>query len=478
MKKINRSSDYFFYVSATLISAIVHFIYSIYVKAKISPLEYGIYSSCLLLNTYMTYIQLGSLNAFNRDYPQILGEKNPKKAKECRDTIFTFIFFLFLIATCCVVLVVHFIGHFFSVDMRYVFGLDLCAVLTFVSVIENFLCSRVRCDGGFMYNSLTILVELLSVVIGILMIKSAGHYSLYITSICAMLIGIAMYYKRGLSDIRFKINKLLLKEMVMSGTPLLINNMIWTLVNSVDKFVILTFINTEALGVYSIAQMAFSYVVLIPNALSQLFYVRMGKAYGTTKDKNILIETGSNYTFILAMLLSFIVLCAYFFLEPVVNLIMPNYAPGVNAAKILMIALALYAPTMVNSNLLTILKKNVALIRSSTYILVLNLFFSIVFVIFNGANINSVALGTAVSYLFRAFILIFQLKKSAGVKMISMINSSIIPIVATIVPGLIIYYLIDNLFISFICAIVASSLSFLIIYRNKLKKIIKGDIAK
>ena len=40
--------------------------------------------------------------------------------------------------------------------------------------------------------------------------------------------------------------------------------------------------DAEALGIYGIAQNAFSYMVLVPSAMSQLFYVKMGKEYGAS----------------------------------------------------------------------------------------------------------------------------------------------------------------------------------------------------
>ena len=454
---IKNGSDHFFYIGATIISAFVHFLYSVYVKTRIEPLEYGIYSTCLLLQTYLTYAQLGSLNAFNRDYPQIIGANDHEKARTCRNSIFTFLLIIFSASAIIVVAAMYFAHTIFHMDFRYSMGMVLCSILTLVTIIENFLCSRVRIEGGFKYTSFTIIAELISVGIGVYLIPEIGYYSLYAASISAMLIGIILYYKRGLSDIELRIDTSLLGVMIISGMPLLINNLIWTVVNSIDKFIILGFISTEALGIYSIAQMAFSYVVLIPNAMSQLFYVNLGKVYGATKSKQLLIDTGIKYTSVLAVVLSFIVLVAYYFIQPVVDWIMPRYSSGVSSAQILMVALAIYAPTTVNSNILTILKQNAALLRSSIYLLILNLFCSIAFVFLRGANIESVALGTAVSYCARTIILIIQLRRHAGVPVVGMISASIIPVLGIVGPGVIFYYLIGNhivgLAIAFLIAI-------------------------
>lgn len=470
---LNASSEHLFYVGATIISAIIHFVYSVVVKAQIEPYEYGVYSTCLLLQTYFTYLQLGSLNAFNRDYPQMIGAKDYDRARRCRDSIFTFLLFVFSVATIFISLGIGIIGTAFGIDARYIWGFILCAVLTALTIIENFGSSRVRIDGGFKFTSIVIIAELFSVGIGLILVWIIGYYALYTTTIGSMCIGIILYYKRGFSDIKLGIDKPLLENMLISGLPLLVNSLIWTVVNSIDKFVILGFINTEALGMYSIAQMAFSYMVLIPNAMSQLFYVKLGIVYGATQSRKALNESALKYTYILAIVISFIVLCAYFLITPLVTWIMPSYLPGVKAAQILMLGLAIYAPTMVNSNILTILKKNAALLKGSIYLCISNVICSIGFVLILGATIESVAIGTALSYLIRTIILVIQLKRNADVDPIKMINASIIPVLLISGPGIIINQIVDNIYWGFAISICTATVLTFVFFRKKIISFIR-----
>ena len=205
----NKASEHFYFVGATVISAGIHFLYSVFVKAHIEPFEYGIYSACLLLQTYMTYVQLGSLNAFNRDYPQLIGAGEKEEAKRYRDTTFTFLILALVIASIIISSIVIIV--YGSRDHRYTYGLILCAVITTVTMLENFLASRVRIDGSFKYTSFVVLMELLAVLSGLLLIPRIGYYGLYIITIGSMVIGIILYYKKGISDINFSIDTVLLK---------------------------------------------------------------------------------------------------------------------------------------------------------------------------------------------------------------------------------------------------------------------------
>lgn len=462
------------YVAAMLFSALTHFIYSIYVKRTIEPLEFGIYSTCLLLQTYLTYIQLGVMNSFNRDYPQLIGAGDLERARAYRNTSFTYLLCVFGAAQILISVGFIVFGSIFHMDLRYTIGFILCALITCVTLIENFGCYRVRIDGGFNYTSLVTALETISVAIGLVLVHYIGYYALYFTTIINMLIGITLYFRRGYSDIKFKVDWPLLKVIVISGIPLLVNSLIWTVVNSIDKIVILSKIDTEALGIYSIAQMAFSYVILVPNAMSQLFYVKMGKVYGASNDVNKLASTAEEYTKILAAIVSIIVLCAFYFIGPLVGWIMPNYSAGTQAGQILMLGLAIYAPTMVNSNILTILKKNAALLRGSIYLCILNFVLSFGFVFMFGAKIENVALGTSVSYLIRTVILLIQLKRNAGISLMSMFKASILPVLSILIPGVLLYQIMDSIYIAFLISLVIACLVLALTFKNLIINALKG----
>jgi len=471
----NQSKEYLFFTLTTMISAGVHFAFSVYSKRIIPPFEYGIYSTCVILQTYMTYLQLGSMNAFNRDYPQLIGAKEHEKAEEYRNTIFSFLVLVFGVAI-AIIAIITFCGLMINKDLdrKYSYGYLLSSAITALSVIESFGNSRSRIDGNFLYIGKVALLELLSVVVGIALLKYLGYYTLYLTTIVSMLIGIALYYQKCFSDIKLRVDKILLRHILISGLPLLINSLVWTLVNTVDKFVILGFIGTEALGVYGIAQNAFSFIVLIPIALSQIFYVKMGREYGANGNIQTLNEVSLRFTSVLAVISSFVAIGALFLIPPFVELILPKYQNGILSAQILIVGLAIYAPTLVNGNILTILKRNAALLRSSIYLCVFDAAFSTLFLFVFGKDISSVAYGTAVSYILRSVILVYQIKKYCSGNAKKLIMSSIVPVCISLFPSILIYVSIPNRLVGLILALLIASLTYIIMYRKELNRLLRN----
>lgn len=463
-----QGGEHILFVGSTILSAGLHFIYSIYVKAYVEPLEYGMYSTCLLLQTYMAYLQLGSLNAFNRDYPQLVGAGKNEEARKYRNTVFSFLLSVYGFGLVLAVLAILIIGRGSTLDSRITVGFILTAVITVVTIIENYGNYRCRIDKGFKYPSIVTLLELLSLPIGIMLIPKMGYYAIYLTSILAMLIGILLYFQSSYRDFNFSIDKVMLKMILISGMPLLINGLIWTVVNSIDKFVILGFVDTEALGVYGIAQNAFSYMVLIPSAMSQLFYVKMGKEYGKNNDIDVLIDVSMKFSSLLAAVTSLLALVAYFFLPVLVECFMPSYSNGVPASQILILGLSVYAATLVNGNILTILKQNGALLINSVCMCIFNVICSIGYVIILGATIESVALGTATSYIFCTLIIVYQVHNYANCKISRIIKASIIPVCISLIPGTVAYNLIDNKLIGFVIAIIFVMCFYGCFYKRKI----------
>lgn len=475
LKKIrSQGIEHLIFISATIMSAGIHFVYSIYVKAFVDPLEYGMYSTCLLLQTYMAYLQLGALNAFNRDYPQLVGAGKKEEANKYRNTVFSFLISIYLISVILVTIGVMILSKSKSLDSRFTIGFILTAVITFVTIIENFGNYRCRIDKGFKYSSIVTLLELLSIPIGLVLVPRIGYYAIYITSILAMVIGIICYYKPSFKDFHFGLDRTILKMVLISGLPLLVNGLIWTVINSIDKFVILGYIDTEALGIYGIAQNAFSYMVLIPSAMSQLFYVRMGKEYGESGKVSVLTDMSMKFSTILAALTSFIALVAYYFLPIMVDVFMPKYSSGVPAAQILIVGLSVYAATLVSGNILTILRQNVMLLKNSIYMCIFNVVCSVGYMYIIGRRIEGVALGTATSYVFCTLIIIYQVYKSSGCSIIKQIRASVLPVVISLLPGILLYSLIENRIIGCVISVFIVFIFYWIFYRKQIQKIVGG----
>ncbi len=76
----------------------ISYVYSIITKRYVMPYEYGIYTTVNIMLLYMNYLQLGVLNAYSRDYPQLLGAGNEDAGQHLKNSVFTFLMVIYSVS--------------------------------------------------------------------------------------------------------------------------------------------------------------------------------------------------------------------------------------------------------------------------------------------------------------------------------------------------------------------------------------------
>lgn len=468
MKVLSKNRiDFLVVAASTVLSSLISFAFVIIARRYIPPLEYGIYSTCLLLSTYASYAQLGVLNAFNRDFPQTIGAKDHEKALRLKNTTLTYfsgVYALIGVITIVVVTCMYLRG---ILDARYYLGYIFVVVTILVEQTAAFSMNVVRMSGDFYYTSfVTVISSTAAAVAGYFMILKFGYYGIYSRAIFCGLVSIALYYKRSLSDIHLRIDTGILRESITTGFPMLVSNLVWTVVGSIDKFVILGFISTVALGVYSVAQTGFSMVVMIPQAMAQVFYIKMSTAYGESKDKYKLISQCGDYSIINIVCASCISLLVYYMFPIFVQIVMPKYTDGIRATQILLIGVAVYSSSILYDSVYSVLRWNKELIRDTILLCIFNATCSVGLVLIFGNTIENVAWGTSISYMMFALIKFARISRQGGVSMLSIVAKCWIPVGAVLIPGIIIYHVADNIYIGFSFAIVIILATLGIMYKK------------
>lgn len=481
---MKKKQGFIFLTAGTVLCAIINFVYSVLSKRYVLPEELGIFSTCMIVESYLSYLQLGSINAYNRDLPQLLGAGKTEEAKNLKNSVFTF---LLVVYGATLVLGTLFFSVLYPIifgeelTFRYTFGYIVTVVATVFSIFHNFGMSTARINGKFNFSALAELVgSVVSVAVGIvaiILLRRTGYeyYGLYVRCILMYAVPLLLYIG-SFKGVRLKFDFKLIKPVLLSGIPLLINSFIWTIVTSIDKFVILAFLDTTALGNYSVALLGFSTLVIIPKTISNVYYIKMNELYGATGSVEKLIEYAKHSTLINSIITCVTSICAFYILPIFIRIVMPGYTEGTAAAQIIIIGVAIYSSTFSFGHLFTVLKKNAQLIMNSVLLCVFNAVFSSALVLAFGADINNVAIGTALSYALYSILLITRLRRLCGSDLKSMLRNSWLAVLCAIVPCLGFYFLSVWLSFSVYIAFAASFIVMLALlaffYHNDIKELI------
>ena len=441
-----KSADFILVTMSTVACSAMSFIFSVYSKSKVPTGPMGIYSTCLIVQTYMNYAQFGVLNAYNRDYPQALGRKDFDAAGKMKNSAMTFMLMIYALIFIFfeIWVLIRYHGSIGS-DQRqtyYAFGYAMCPIMILLKSFDDMSNATVRMNGKYNKSAIIGFVRtVLALGIGVLMLQTVGYYGLYGMTMSSAILGILLFYKDSLKGARLDFDFSYMKLMVLGGLPLLINSLIWTIVQNVDKHVILTFMDTDALGVYSVPTMGFTTMVLVPQTIAQVFYIKISHLYGAHQDEKELLDKAGYFTSITALISGAACLFVFYVMPIFVHYFMPNYTDGTVATQILVIGVAVYSTTMIYGNIFSVLKLNKSLIANSVALCIFNVIFSSALVVFVERSINMVAIGTGLSYALYSLMLIIKLSRRFKYSCSKLLLRSWGPAVAIIVPGLILYLL-------------------------------------
>ena len=484
--KIN-NLDFIMVTGSTVFCAGMSFLYSVLAKRYIGTLDYGIYSTCLLLQTYLNYVQFGVYNAYNRDMPRLMGGQEIEESRRLKETTLTFMWLVYAgagILAAAVLFIMRATGSFeqfvlalnghdaailaeAGVTDKYFIGFIL---VLFVVILENtasFSLSTSKIYGRFNYSAFAnVLKTLIAFPVALIGAIHWGYYGLYLMPLSSAVLMIILYYRDGIKGIRLKIDRAILKNSIVTGIPLMIDSLIWTIMQSVDKFVILIFMTTEDLGLYTVPLLGFTTMVLVPQTISNVFYIKISNEYGAHHDLSRMMRLCNKYTRINSLCTSAVAVVCFYALPILVQLVMPMYVEGTLPAQVLLIGVAIYGSAMLYSNIFSVMKWNMDLVINSVILCVCNIIFSSGMVLIFGREIQNVALGTSISYAAYSLLMLIKLSRRTDMKTKDFLTASWIPILMVIVPAVLLYYILPNIYIAFAITLVILAAEAVYVYKT------------
>jgi len=401
--------DAYILIFVTALSAIVSFVTGIWIRNILGPREYGIWLIFSLILTYGYYLQLGILDGFSREIPQLLGRNKHNQVNKVRSIVFTWMIFSSCIAIVGVVIILF---------------LPLSSFDTVISIIALLL---VPLQNFTLYhNQLFLTTQQFKVVAIIQLIIGCIQYLLM--AFFAMLFGIyglflgilvgnigAILYSRLMLSYKIKImwNWKIIQEMLSYGIPISLIGILLNVFTTIDRILIFYFYGSVSVGHYGIVAFIFQGIMVLPSVFHQIMFPKISFKYGQTGEKRSLKSIIVNPTIYLSFFSPIILGTIYFIFPTFIKVFMPQYVAGINAASLIIIGMFFLIWGTLYSHYHTVVKKIrlyfTVLFSSFCLNIALNLLF-----IKLGFNLNGVALGTSISYTVYPILMMWFCFKDMG----------------------------------------------------------------
>lgn len=361
----------------------------------LGPQVYGLWNALSLILAYGGATGLGIPNAMNRDVPFLKGKKDLQGAEKIRRVAWGAILCTSLASGVMLII----IASFLSIPSSLKFPLQCMAMLFVASQLYGYLQFYLKSDLRF--ASMSYQQFIFAVLLPIITVPLTFFYGLsgYIAGQTLVTILVAWLIVRLISfsfKPEFDLHETL--RLAKIGGPIMTVGLFYSLLTTIDRWVILTFLGVKELGYYSLAIMVESIVLLIPLTIAQQIYPRMAETFGNTSNylslktwigRQIIMATGAIVPLLVGL---------YFLFPPFVHKFLPDYTLGITAMQIILVGLLFLPLSGGFGNFLNTVDKQVYNMIAQGVAVLINLGLNISFAKM-GLGINGVALGTTIAYI-------------------------------------------------------------------------------
>jgi O-antigen/teichoic acid export membrane protein len=322
------------YTSAVMFCRVVGIVQSLVVIRWMEPQDLGVWLGLQLILIYGEHAHLGLLNAVNRQLPYHRGRDEFAAAEQiervARGTLFLVVA-LGLLAT----IVMALTG---MRDSGYGRGAILLTFTAAISLAIQFHHGLFRARNEFGRAGLASVVNALVILAGLPLVYYWRYDGLLWRVALAAVVSLIACLAMNRWDLRMAFSWKDTVSLVRAGAPIMVVVLGLSAFASMDRTLILWLLDDEAMGHYALCFAIARIMKLFPTTFGQVFYPRMTAIYASEGMSMNLVRRCVQASVLSGVVVTFLAAAAILTLPWVVDRFFPNYAAGIPALKIAMIA--------------------------------------------------------------------------------------------------------------------------------------------
>jgi O-antigen/teichoic acid export membrane protein len=330
---LNKYKEEFIYTISSYTTPIITMITNLITAAFLTPSELGIIQSVLIILPYIAFLHLGVFNGLNRNIAFYKAQNNDFKVQAMINASFTVATYNLIIGG--VIGIAYLIYYSLFHPSKIYF---LSSILLFLNLVLNPLTIHYETNYRSAQNFKTLgkITMIENVLYGIanLLPIWIGYIGKIIANSIRVIVRFSFRCATQPLKATEKGKRQDIFELIKTGFPLLIGSYLWGIIIVSDQTLIVKYLGTESLGLYSLSIFMITAMLVIPVSLGTLLYPKASAQYGKTGNNK-----GLRSFYWKALSLNIIIifplsLLLYFTIEPLTHFFLPRYLSGVPAAKI------------------------------------------------------------------------------------------------------------------------------------------------
>jgi len=407
MTKTNKFfKDVGFYLGSNFFSNVLNFITGVVVRRVLQPVSMGLFNQIMLVFDYARYSHIGIIDALDKELPILYGEKDYEKLARVRDIGFSLCMMIVLFISSAIFLSSFII--YLNSDPLFVLGIRIVSLMVILRLAGSLYIVLNRSRNRFsIISKYTILIAVFDLVFKVFLVTKFGLSGLLWSSVLTMILGLGYFYIASGEKFRFLLDFSFREVMSLFkvGFPIFIFGLVFMTLLSIDRIMIIMFLDRESLGLYTIALMVSTYAAQLPNLIYAVIFPRFYQAYGEKQDIFKIRELFVKPTIIFAYLFPILIGVIIIILPLLVYYVLPAYERGLVPAYILILGYSFVALLNMPQYLLIALNKQLKMVPISAFCVVLAIIFIYLFSKKMNLGLSGVAIGASLAHFLHATIL-------------------------------------------------------------------------
>jgi len=371
----------------------------------LGPTLWGKWNILRLFLLYGPNMQLGTLNAMNREIPFLRGRGEWELIKKIQKNVLSF---HILIGTFLAVFIGALLFLLFPKDLLFP-GLLMGFLMLFTVIYVYFQVYLKSSLYFFLFGKQQFFLSVFLLLLLPVFVSYPKLSVFILIRTVSLMVVLWIIWKSLNFHFVFELDFSLIRKLIKIGWPILAVGLIHTATVTTDRIVIAKYLGSTQVGYYSIALMAMNVTLLIPMIVGQQIYPRIAESWGETN--NIIevlkwmrkqMEISAGASILIATIIAFTI-------KPLLVTFLPKYLPGLPAVYPVLLIPVLLSFSGSISNVMNSLGEQRLFLAVQFFSLIVLMLLDISFVKM-GYGITGVAWATVIAFALNVIGAVLTLK--------------------------------------------------------------------
>ena len=334
------------YVAAQMLFGLV-------VLRWVGPADMGLWNTATIVAPYISFLQLGVFVALNRELPYLLGREDRERAINHVKTAASH---ANRVSLTVLLLTIITLGWFYlqDGDPKYLLVAASFGASVVLQTQQNFLVVTFRSANDFQRLGLIYLAIIPFYLLSFSLVYGYGFYGFLLFQVVTPLILVSLLYKYRPYPVKPRFIRDSFNDLLATGIPFFSLNFIGGIAPTFKKIIILKYLGTGLLGLFSPALAILSIGRVLPRILGQFVYPRMSKRYGESGSRLQVWKINIWATLFTTALAIPVVMFLYLILPGLFEYLFPEYLESFEATRIALLSVVFIVPQMAYNSLASV----------------------------------------------------------------------------------------------------------------------------